>query len=80
MLAAFQTRQLLILVSSIPIKRPSRPGPELPRRREAGATVEVVRTPTNVAARFEGGAQSITIERGDVAACALTWRPGGPAA
>ena len=37
-----------------------------------------MRTPTNITARFEGGAQSITIERGDVAACALTWRPERP--
>ena len=49
-----------------------------PADAKRSATVEVVRTPTNVAARFEGGAQSITIERGDVAACALTWRPERP--
>ena len=49
-----------------------------PADAKRSATVEVVRTPTNVTARFEGGAQSITIERGDVAACALTWRPERP--
>mmetsp|Transcript_6833 Transcript_6833/g.21385 ORF Transcript_6833/g.21385 Transcript_6833/m.21385 type:complete len:212 (+) Transcript_6833:235-870(+) len=49
-----------------------------PADAKRSATVEVVRTPTNITARFEGGAQSITIERGDVAACALTWRPERP--
>ena len=51
-----------------------------PSDAKKSATVEVVRTPTNITARFEGGAQSITIERGDVAACALTWRPERPGA
>ena len=51
-----------------------------PADAKRSATVEVVRTPTNITARFEGGAQSITIERGDVAACALTWRPERPGA
>ena len=38
-----------------------------PADAKRSATVEVVRTPTNVAARFEGGAQSITIKRRHVA-------------
>ena len=49
-----------------------------PADAKRSATVEVVRTPANVTARFEGGAQSITIEQGDVAACALSWRPERP--
>ena len=46
-----------------------------PADAKRSATVEVVRTPTNVAARFEGGAQSITIER---ATSRPARRPGGP--